>query len=91
MPIEKHGHSNDSHCNLVQIITCHIMIMTISRCNLQLIPYCPKFSRDLNFANRLKVDCLRLYFHKCMEAISLGSQAKKSGVIPFTCLGEDLE
>ena len=38
------------------------------------------------FHESLKVDCLCLYFRECMEAISLGSQAKKYGVVLFTCL-----
>ena len=56
-----------------------------------LYPILSGIFRDVNFSNRLKVDCSRFYFCECMEVISLGNQAKKYGVVPFTRLGEDLE
>ena len=50
-----------------------------------------KFLWDINFMNRMKVDCSLFCFRECMQVISLGSQTEKYGVILFKRLGEDLE
>ena len=50
-----------------------------------------KFSQDVNFSNRLKVDCSHCYLCEYMQVISLGSQTEKYGVVLFKHLGEDLE